>query len=152
MLPSRSITTALALHAAAALAPTPRAAPAARRAPRRPATVFRAADGDAEEKPMTLYDFPEGQPIMNRYSSMLTRNKKQGASQAMLYATGLQPEDMPKAQVGVGSIWYDGRAPASATRPGGRGASGSRDNDAPPSRGDAAGTSRGDGSRRRRGH
>ena len=26
----------------------------------------------------------------------------------MLYATGLTQEDMPKPQVGVGSIWYDG--------------------------------------------
>ena len=34
-------------------------------------------------KPKTLYDLPaEGEPWLNRYSSMLTRNKKQGASQA----------------------------------------------------------------------
>lgn len=69
-------------------------------------TALRAEDDD---KPMNLYDLPkEGEPWLNRYSSTLTRQKKQGASQAMLYATGLTIEDMPKAQVGVGSIWYDG--------------------------------------------
>lgn len=66
---------------------------------------LRAADAE-EEKPMTLYEMKE--PFTNRYSSMLTSNKKQGASQAMLYATGLEPADMEKAFVGVGSIWYDG--------------------------------------------
>mmetsp|Transcript_46850 Transcript_46850/g.94507 ORF Transcript_46850/g.94507 Transcript_46850/m.94507 type:complete len:648 (+) Transcript_46850:48-1991(+) len=46
--------------------------------------------------------------IMNRYSKFLTQPKSQGASQAMLYATGLTPDDMSKAQVGVASMWYDG--------------------------------------------
>ena len=36
---------------------------------------------------------------MNRFSSTLTQKKSQGASQAMLYATGLTTEDMKKAQV-----------------------------------------------------
>ena len=62
-------------------------------------------EGDGE-KPMTLYELET--PCLNKYSSTLTSNKKQGASQAMLYATGLEPEDMKKAQVGVGSIFYDG--------------------------------------------
>ena len=79
-----------------ALQPAHRSARPARR------TLVNAEDPD---KPMTLYDLPaEGEPWLNRYSSMLTRNKKQGASQAMLYATGLTQEDMPKPQVGVGSI------------------------------------------------
>ena len=51
---------------------------------------------------------PAGEVVMNRISRTLTQPKKQGASQAMLYATGLEPEDMKKAQVGVGSIFYDG--------------------------------------------
>ena len=41
---------------------------------------LRAADAE-EEKPMTLYETKE--PFTNRYSSVLTSNKKQGASQAM---------------------------------------------------------------------
>ena len=45
---------------------------------------------------------------MNRYSSRITLPPAQGASQAMLYATGLTPADMPKAQVGIGSVWYEG--------------------------------------------
>ncbi len=46
--------------------------------------------------------------ILNKYSSRITQPKSQGASQAMLYATGLKPEDMHKAQVGIASVWYEG--------------------------------------------
>eukprot|EP00903_Cladosiphon_okamuranus_P014128 g13130.t1 len=46
--------------------------------------------------------------IMNRFSRNLTQKKSQGASQAMLYATGLTTEDMKKAQVGVSSVWFEG--------------------------------------------
>ncbi|VFM96857.1 MAG: dihydroxy-acid dehydratase [Candidatus Kentron sp. G] len=45
---------------------------------------------------------------LNRYSSRITEPKAQGASQAMLYATGLEEQDMTKAQVGIASVWYDG--------------------------------------------
>ncbi|GMI48412.1 hypothetical protein TrCOL_g7441 [Triparma columacea] len=45
---------------------------------------------------------------MNRYSSVLTQYKSRGASQAMLYATGLTEEDMSKPQVGIASCWYEG--------------------------------------------
>lgn len=38
---------------------------------------------------------------LNKYSSRITQPKSQGASQAMLYATGLKEEDMNKAQVGL---------------------------------------------------
>lgn len=38
--------------------------------------------------------------VMNRYSRKLTQVKSQGASQAMLYATGITKGDMTKAQVG----------------------------------------------------
>lgn len=47
---------------------------------------------------------------LNKYSSRVTQPKSQGASQAMLYATGLKPEDMNKAQIGIGSVWYDGNS------------------------------------------
>jgi dihydroxy-acid dehydratase len=47
---------------------------------------------------------------LNRYSSRITQPKSQGASQAMLYATGMTPEDMQKAQVGIGSVWYEGNS------------------------------------------
>ncbi len=40
--------------------------------------------------------------------SHLTQPKSQGASQAMLYATGLTEADMNKPQVGIGSVWYEG--------------------------------------------
>lgn len=45
---------------------------------------------------------------LNKYSRRITQPKSQGASQAMLYGTGLTPEDMNKAQVGIGSVWYEG--------------------------------------------
>jgi dihydroxy-acid dehydratase len=47
-------------------------------------------------------------PQLNKYSSRITQPKSQGASQAMLYGTGMTPEDMNKAQVGIASVWYDG--------------------------------------------
>jgi len=41
-------------------------------------------------------------------SATITEPKSQGASQAMLYATGMTEEDMSKAQVGISSVWYEG--------------------------------------------
>ncbi len=48
---------------------------------------------------------PDG---LNKYSSRITQPKSQGASQAMLYGTGLTDEDLQKAQVGIASMWYEG--------------------------------------------
>jgi dihydroxy-acid dehydratase len=45
---------------------------------------------------------------LNKYSSQITQPKSQGASQAMLYATGLREQDMAKPQVGIGSVWFEG--------------------------------------------
>jgi dihydroxy-acid dehydratase len=45
---------------------------------------------------------------LNRVSATITEPKSQGASQAMLYATGMTEEDMSKAQVGISSVWYEG--------------------------------------------
>ena len=45
---------------------------------------------------------------LNRYSSRITEPKSQGASQAMLYGTGMKPEDMAKAEVGIASVWWEG--------------------------------------------
>src|SRR5687767_1743921 len=47
-------------------------------------------------------------PPLNKYSSRITQPKSQGASQAMLYGTGLTEEDMHKPQVGIASVWYEG--------------------------------------------
>ena len=47
------------------------------------------------------------QPL-NRISRRITQPKSQGASQAMLYGTGLGEADMDKAQVGIASVWYEG--------------------------------------------
>jgi len=46
--------------------------------------------------------------VINRVSSRITQPPSQGASQAMLFATGLTPEDLQKAQVGIASCWYEG--------------------------------------------
>lgn len=45
---------------------------------------------------------------LNKYSNIITEPKDQGASQAMLYATGFKQTDFSKAQVGVGSCWWSG--------------------------------------------
>jgi dihydroxy-acid dehydratase len=45
---------------------------------------------------------------LNRISARITEDKVQGASQAMLYATGLGDEDLAKPQVGIAAMWYDG--------------------------------------------
>jgi dihydroxy-acid dehydratase len=45
---------------------------------------------------------------LNKFSSQITQPKSQGASQAMLYATGLTEEDMAKPQVGIASVWFEG--------------------------------------------
>lgn len=45
---------------------------------------------------------------LNKYSSHITQKKSQGASQAMLYATGLKEPDMGSPQVGIASVWFEG--------------------------------------------
>lgn len=50
----------------------------------------------------------EGEEELNRTSKRVTQPKSQGASQAMLYATGLTEADMNKAQVGIVSCWFSG--------------------------------------------
>jgi dihydroxy-acid dehydratase len=45
---------------------------------------------------------------LNRYSSQITEPRSQGASQAMLYGTGLNEQDLKKPQVGIASMWYEG--------------------------------------------
>jgi dihydroxy-acid dehydratase len=45
---------------------------------------------------------------LNKYSSRITQPKSQGASQAMLYGTGMSEEDMNKPQVGIASVWWEG--------------------------------------------
>ena len=47
---------------------------------------------------------------LNKFSSQITQAAAQGASQAMLYATGLTEADMHKPQVGIASMWYDGNS------------------------------------------
>jgi len=45
---------------------------------------------------------------LNRYSSRITQPASQGASQAMLIATGLSWKDLDKPQIGIGAVWYEG--------------------------------------------
>ena len=45
---------------------------------------------------------------LNRISARITEEKSQGASQAMLYATGMTEADLHKPQVGIAAMWYDG--------------------------------------------
>jgi dihydroxy-acid dehydratase len=45
---------------------------------------------------------------LNKYSRQITQPEIQGASQAMLYATGMSEEDMRKPQIGIVSMWFEG--------------------------------------------
>jgi dihydroxy-acid dehydratase len=45
---------------------------------------------------------------LNKISSRITQPKSQGASQAMLYGTGMTRADMDKAEVGIASVWWEG--------------------------------------------
>jgi dihydroxy-acid dehydratase len=47
-------------------------------------------------------------PQLNKYSAHITQPKSQGASQAMLYATGMTEADLNKPQVGIASVWFEG--------------------------------------------
>ena len=54
-------------------------------------------------------NMPEGPDSdLNKWSRKITQPKSQGASQAMLYATGLSEADMNKPQVGISSVWWQG--------------------------------------------
>ena len=45
---------------------------------------------------------------LNKISSRITQPKSQGASQAMLLGTGLNEQDLAKAEVGIASVWWEG--------------------------------------------
>ena len=45
---------------------------------------------------------------LNKISRRITQPRSQGASQAMLYATGMTDEDLNKAEVGIASVWWEG--------------------------------------------
>src|ERR1700751_127676 len=45
---------------------------------------------------------------LNKYSSKLTQDPSQPASQAMMYGAGFTEEDMNKAQVAIASTGYEG--------------------------------------------
>ena len=47
---------------------------------------------------------------LNKYSGRITQPPSQGASQAMLHATGLTRADMDKPQVGISAVWYEGNS------------------------------------------
>ena len=51
-----------------------------------------------ESAPSKGTEVPAG---LNKFSKRITQPKSQGASQAMLYGTGLSPDDMNKPQVGL---------------------------------------------------
>jgi len=51
---------------------------------------------------------PDQKVALNPYSSRITQPKSQGASQAMLLATGLSNADLNKPQIGIATCWYEG--------------------------------------------
>ncbi|MDH5190789.1 MAG: dihydroxy-acid dehydratase [Gammaproteobacteria bacterium] len=45
---------------------------------------------------------------LNKFSKRITQPKSQGASQAMLYGTGMTEADMNKPEIGIASVWWEG--------------------------------------------
>ncbi len=64
-----------------------------------------ATDAPAAPAPSTA---TAKEPVLNKFSRILTQPKQRGISQAMLYATGMTEEDMNKAQVGITAMAWDG--------------------------------------------
>ncbi|ORY74797.1 dihydroxy-acid/6-phosphogluconate dehydratase [Leucosporidium creatinivorum] len=85
--------------------PRPAALPSAMRS-RTFTTSLRVKSGE-----QVLKGYSEAAPgTLNRHSRLITQDKTQGASQAMLYATdGIDVEaDLSKPMVGVANVWYEG--------------------------------------------
>ena len=100
------------MDATRSAAPRPAATPAAGAAARRAKAPIRATPtttGPSVADGPPRHAIAEGcPPGLNKYSARITQPKAQGASQAMLYATGLTEADMGKPQVGISSVWYEG--------------------------------------------
>ena len=47
-------------------------------------------------------------PTLNRHSATITQDPSHASAQAMLYATGLTPEELVLPQVGIASMWWEG--------------------------------------------
>lgn len=52
----------------------------------------------------------DGKPLLNKYSTIITRGHDFPGAQAMLYAAGVPDEKTMKeaAHVGVASVWWEG--------------------------------------------
>ena len=85
------------------VAPTPLRTPQSTRQPTSRAAVEAPERVLEQQIPQPDDKLPPG---LNRYSSRVTQPKAQGASQAMLYATGLSEEDMNKPQVCVSAHFW----------------------------------------------
>ncbi|KAF1331676.1 Dihydroxy-acid dehydratase, partial [Globisporangium splendens] len=75
---------------------------------RRSATAASAASARRAAARCFSDDSTRKEVQINRVSARITQPKAQGASQAMLYGTGMTEEDMNKAQVGIASMWWEG--------------------------------------------
>ncbi|KAK9471651.1 dihydroxy-acid/6-phosphogluconate dehydratase [Dipodascopsis tothii] len=71
-------------------------------------TIARSAHAAAAGRRMLSTTRAVREERLNKFSAEITQPKSQGASQAMLYATGFTDEDLNKAQVGISSVWYSG--------------------------------------------
>jgi hypothetical protein len=62
--------------------------------------------------------YEDGTPILNKYSSTLTKGHDFPGAQAMLYAAGVPNEKMMKTapQVGIASVWWEGNPCKSVNR------------------------------------
>ncbi|KAI1198448.1 dihydroxy-acid/6-phosphogluconate dehydratase [Nemania serpens] len=75
---------------------------------RAPAALGRSVMASSRHYASTTTPPPRSDKNLNKVSRTITQPKSQGASQAMLYASGLHEEDMAKAQVGISAVWWEG--------------------------------------------
>ncbi|KAG6831822.1 hypothetical protein H0H87_003741 [Tephrocybe sp. NHM501043] len=64
--------------------------------------------GDVQIHTVPKSSSGNGKPQLNKISAQITQNKMRGGAQAMLYAVGLNEDDMNKPQIGISPIWWEG--------------------------------------------
>ncbi|KAF8973076.1 dihydroxy-acid/6-phosphogluconate dehydratase [Flammula alnicola] len=65
----------------------------------------------ASSSDVEIHSIPKsssGSAILNKISCQVTQNKIRGGAQAMLYAVGLDEDDMNKPQIGISPVWWEG--------------------------------------------
>ncbi|KAI0642199.1 dihydroxy-acid dehydratase [Trametes meyenii] len=66
------------------------------------------ASGDVEIHSVPKPSSPSSGVKLNKYSCVITEDKRFGGAQAMLHAAGVGPDDLSKPQIGIAPVWWEG--------------------------------------------